>query len=325
MIRALGKTAPTDATVTYHGVGELEGDLPRREDRYIPLLPEAPDRGPLNLSYSRALLRHRLRFVGADIVLLHRAEHVLALPGCRRVTLLHGGSSYAFRARPSVFSSAYPFIEAYAVLAGDLTFSVAPDEHWWVTKRAGRPVPMTTCFDDEHFYPPEQGPPQASLLAAARLVPEKRLDRAIRLATDMGWPITIAGDGPLRKELEALAGSLGARAAFLGAVTSRQLGALYRAQQGVFVMTSAFEGFPVALVEAAACGLPIVVKAAPGLLRAASVFGGHVANDWADLPAAAKRALEQGNRVSTAEVALRFSAANVGAKFWAKVAQVSPS
>ncbi len=65
--------------------------------------------------------------------------------------------------------------------------------------------------------------------------------------------LTVAGDGPDLKAMRASAAGLGSRICFLGAVEPRRVPALL-AEQDVLIAPSRFEGLPVALVEAMACG-----------------------------------------------------------------------
>jgi glycosyltransferase involved in cell wall biosynthesis len=73
----------------------------------------------------------------------------------------------------------------------------------------------------------------------------------------------IAGDGPLRQETEALAasGGLGERFRVLG--WRRDVPALLAAAD-VMVLTSRFEGLPLAVLRAMAAGLPVVATAVNG-------------------------------------------------------------
>jgi glycosyltransferase involved in cell wall biosynthesis len=74
-----------------------------------------------------------------------------------------------------------------------------------------------------------------------------------------GVRLTLAGDGPERGALEALAAELGVadRVAFLGAVAHDRVPGLYAAADA-FCLPSFAEGLPTVLMEAMACGLPVV-------------------------------------------------------------------
>jgi phosphatidylinositol alpha-1,6-mannosyltransferase len=114
------------------------------------------------------------------------------------------------------------------------------------------------------------------LLTVARLVPHKGVDTAIAaLATllprlpDLSY--AVAGDGPDRQRLGRLAEHLGVagRVRFLGAVPEERLPALYRAAD-LYVGLSReegaeAEGFGLALVEAQACGVPVVAGRSGGI------------------------------------------------------------
>jgi glycosyltransferase involved in cell wall biosynthesis len=75
---------------------------------------------------------------------------------------------------------------------------------------------------------------------------------------------TIAGDGPMRSELEDLTKKLGLddRVAFVGRVTEEHLGALL-AESDIFVTTSLSDGENISLNEAMACGCFPIASAIP--------------------------------------------------------------
>lgn len=117
--------------------------------------------------------------------------------------------------------------------------------------------------------PAERG--EARLLVSfGRLVPQKGYDILLqafaRIATSHPrWRLEIWGNGPLRPELEATVDrhALGGRAALPG-FTSDPAAVFARAD--LYVQPSRAEGFPNALCEAMAHGLPIVASdCAPGV------------------------------------------------------------
>jgi GalNAc-alpha-(1->4)-GalNAc-alpha-(1->3)-diNAcBac-PP-undecaprenol alpha-1,4-N-acetyl-D-galactosaminyltransferase len=119
----------------------------------------------------------------------------------------------------------------------------------------------------EQTLDPSEPPPQPFILGAGRLVHQKGFDILIRafgaVAPDAPQlQLVIAGEGPEAQRLRELAAGLGlgSRVTFLGNV--RNLSALMR-HAVAFVLSSRYEGFPNVLLEALACGLPIVATDCP--------------------------------------------------------------
>jgi glycosyltransferase involved in cell wall biosynthesis len=104
-----------------------------------------------------------------------------------------------------------------------------------------------------------------TLLIVGSLTPVKDQATAIRAMTQVdGAELIIAGDGPLRSGLQALTHHLGVqdRVHFLG--VRRDIAQLIAASD-IYVQTSRWEGFCLAVVEAMCGGLPCVVSRVPGL------------------------------------------------------------
>lgn len=102
------------------------------------------------------------------------------------------------------------------------------------------------------------------VLFCAKLQPWKGpldLLRAFALADVSSAYLVYAGEGPLRKHLEAEAKSLGlaGRVRFLGFVNQSQLPAVYRAAD-LMVLPSTYEPFGVVVNEAMLCGCPVAVS-----------------------------------------------------------------
>ena len=106
------------------------------------------------------------------------------------------------------------------------------------------------------------GPDDVAVLSVARLAPEKGHDtllRAAALADDPRLVVVLAGDGPERGGLEALGAQLGVRLVVLDALPWERIVERY-VLADVFALLSRHEPWGVAVNEAAACGLPLVLS-----------------------------------------------------------------
>ncbi|ACV11306.1 glycosyl transferase group 1 [Halorhabdus utahensis DSM 12940] len=109
------------------------------------------------------------------------------------------------------------------------------------------------------------------VLFVGRLVEGKRPQdpvRAVaRLPDELDAKLYMVGDGPMRSELEAMAGE---EVTFLGQVPYEEMPQVYRSGD-VLVLPSRAEGLPRTVLEAMASGLPVVVS---DLEQVAPVVGG---------------------------------------------------
>lgn len=126
-----------------------------------------------------------------------------------------------------------------------------------------------TGVDLDRFAIADQGEAKAALgfsgpviLSVGALIPRKGQDLLIRALPSIPHAmLLLAGQGPERAALEALATEMGVaeRVGFLGAVPHDQLPRLLAAAD-VMALPSASEGLANAWVEALACGTPIVIS-----------------------------------------------------------------
>jgi teichuronic acid biosynthesis glycosyltransferase TuaC len=103
---------------------------------------------------------------------------------------------------------------------------------------------------------------QPTLLSVGHLIERKRHDLAIRaLARLRQCRLLIVGEGPLRHCLETMARDTGVadRVSFLGQVRQERLPAIYGAAD-ILVLSSSREGWANVLLEAMACGTPVVAS-----------------------------------------------------------------
>lgn len=104
--------------------------------------------------------------------------------------------------------------------------------------------------------------PQPFILAMGRLVPEKGFDLLLRAfkkncLKHPEWSLVILGEGSERKPLEEMAKELGIETRiYLPGLHPNPMEVM--AQASIFVLPSRYEGFPNALIEAMAYGLPTI-------------------------------------------------------------------
>ena len=111
------------------------------------------------------------------------------------------------------------------------------------------------------------GPSDRLLLYVGRLAKEKNIDllfRALAYAGDPSLKLVVAGEGPLREELEASARALGVapQTTFLGIVPRNELPNFY-ASADAFVMPSTTETQGLVIAEALAAGAYVIAADAP--------------------------------------------------------------
>ncbi|QKV81620.1 glycosyltransferase [Amycolatopsis sp. Hca4] len=210
-----------------------------------------------------------------DVVLAHNvgASLVTRLAGRRPITVFHGVADDEYPAAARILRRTSGRVVAVSTAAADrlaasgLTRPVVlrnavfprPPVFGRAEIRASLGVPETT--------------PVA--LCLARLEPQKRHDVLLDAWAAVGGDavLWLAGDGSLRPELERRAQALGRRVEFLG--TRTDVPDLLAAAD-VTVLTSDWEGLPLAVLESMAAGRPVVATDVGGIGGVLSGGGGIV-------------------------------------------------
>ncbi len=118
--------------------------------------------------------------------------------------------------------------------------------------------------DLEHFKPMDRDWENPQILFVGRLVFQKGLDilfKALKDLKDQPWKLAVVGDGPERETLQSMVQAYGIsdRVKFECWLGGNAL--LHQLQKAnLFVFPSRHEGMPNAVLEAMACGLPVIAS-----------------------------------------------------------------
>jgi glycosyltransferase involved in cell wall biosynthesis len=121
-------------------------------------------------------------------------------------------------------------------------------------------------YVDTELFSPRKAPFNDSkkVCFVGRLEAQKNPLALIKAIQDTEVELIVVGDGPLGKDLREFVHSRGLRVKFLGNLPNRELPAIMNSAQ-LFVLPSLYEGHPKALIEAMACGLPVIGTNVPGI------------------------------------------------------------
>lgn len=232
-------------------------------------------RSLLGVARAASATRSAYRAFRPDVVLAHNVKasataRLAMAPGSRvpLVTVFHGVASTDFRKAARVLRRTSDAVVAVASATADRLRS------------AGLRSPVLIR---NAVFPSPAGADRATVRAAlgvspdvpvalclARMEPQKRHDLLLRAWESVDGELWLAGDGSLRAELEQQAGD---RVRFLG---NRSDVADLLGAADVTVLTSDWEGLPIAVLESLAAGRPVVATDVDGVREALAGGGGLV-------------------------------------------------
>jgi glycosyltransferase involved in cell wall biosynthesis len=158
------------------------------------------------------------------------------------------------RQQPRLYANADRFIVLSRATGARMHQHGLPVER---TRVLGNFVPADSFASDTRAH---EG---AYALAVGRLVPEKGFDIAIAAARRASVPLLVAGEGPDKERLRALAA--GADVRFTGWVDQRRLSELREGAAVMLVPSRCEEACPFAALDALAAGVPVLVSDQGGI------------------------------------------------------------
>jgi glycosyltransferase involved in cell wall biosynthesis len=243
-----------------------------------------------------------------DVIHFHIAE--LHFSPARRMrtahmTTLHGRLDLAELA---VLFHDFPDIPVVSISNAQRT--PIPHAGWIGTVHHGLPVDALT------FQPSHDG----YLAFLGRVSPEKRLDRAIEIASACGWPLRVAAkvDPADREYFEDEIRPLLANPLvdFIGEIGEEQKSAFLGGARALLFPIDWPEPFGLVMIEALACGVPVVAYRGGSVTEIIEDgVTGFVVDDLEDAIRATKRVDQLSRRVCRQTFERRFSASRMASDY----------
>ena len=267
----LGQHSGQESRVIFYGVEPLHleyGQRLRNAGIEFSVVRKTPG---IDLSSVCSVARE-LRRLRPDIVVMHGGGTAWNWPLLRalgvraRLVLVEHGPEISWGYLRHLISLAC----ADQVIAISASLGASLREKFGFLLRSKQLFTIPNGVDTDFFQPGDSPQCRDLILNVATLSPVKdqaTLIRACALISEhQEIRLRLAGDGVTRSHLEELSRECGMekRITFLGNVGRDRLVDLYR-QAAVFVLSTRGEGLSLAMLEAMACGLPIVASDVPGV------------------------------------------------------------
>ena len=217
----------------------------------------------LGLALAKPLLPHGVRVIGRETSMVSRALESQRLTPLWRLA----------------YSQFYPRLDRVVCQSEEMYEDLIRNFNFSPRKLVviNNPVDVARVRElIESELPPQPGRPSPSasgpplrLVAAGRLSPAKGFDlliQAVAKCPELQIELELLGTGQLEVELRQMSRALGVdgRIRFLGFQENPYP---FFARADAFVLSSRFDGFPNVVLEALACGTPVIATPAPGGVR----------------------------------------------------------
>ncbi len=160
------------------------------------------------------------------------------------------------RQEDRAFETARKIVVTTAALRDDVVTRVPTAEE--------KTVVIPNYVDTSLFQPVDRDETSGGILFVGRLSPEKNLRALLDAIRPLDVNLTIVGEGSLRTALEERSADMASRIRWRGIVPNAEL-PKHMDKAALYVQPSLYEGHPKTLIEAMACGLPVIGGDSPGI------------------------------------------------------------
>ena len=173
----------------------------------------------------------------------------------------HGKDSAEARSARQLEKEVFTAADRVSVTTKAMAESITDDYH--ITAGKLSIVPNYVEVDRFHSIPREPNE-RPRIGYVGRLAWEKNLLPLVDAVTGLDAELWLVGEGPLKDELEARAAGNKVEAHFVGRLSNVAVPEFLNSCD-LFILPSLYEGHPKALLEAMACGLPVIGTRVPGI------------------------------------------------------------
>ena len=133
-----------------------------------------------------------------------------------------------------------------------------------VPEASDRTTVVPNYVDTDLFSPQPDRRTERHLVFVGRLSPQKNVEALLEAVEPLDVTLSIIGSGELEAALQERFGTMDGRVRWEGNIPNQELPARLN-KATLFVLPSHYEGHPKALIEAMACGVPVVGGDSPGI------------------------------------------------------------